>query len=287
MTLIERVPEYLTERVARGELDPMTARNHRSALNRFAATVGSKPVVRLSQRDIELWMETRAHLRPSTRRSQFSYVVTFCGWLQRRGYVHRDPSVGLKAPRQSQRVPRALDPESVAKTLKACPDSRGRAIVWLMVGEGLRCCEVSNLELEDWDRHAQHLMVRGKRGSERVLPVPAEVAQAIEEYLNDCPASRGPLIRSRRSETALKPDTIGGMVSEWMRAAGVKRRSRDGMSAHAFRHTAASDVLDACNDLRVVQQMLGHENLTTTTVYLRRASMGKMRDAMAGRTYGT
>lgn len=57
------------------------------------------------------------------------------------------------------------------------------------------------------------------------------------------------------------------------------------MSAHALRHTAASDVLDRSNDLRIVQEMLGHRNLATTSIYLRRASLTQMREAMEGRTY--
>lgn len=115
--------------------------------------------------------------------------------------------------------------------------------------------------------------------------MPDEVAKALDEYLAEYPAQFGPLIRAYRTDTRLMPDSISGMVSEWMRAAGVKRRSRDGRSAHSFRHTAASDVLDKCPDLRVVQQMLGHAHLTTTTIYLRRASMGQLREAMAGRRY--
>lgn len=108
----------------------------------------------------------------------------------------------------------------------------------------------------------------------------------MDAYLDRFPASFGPLVRSYRDPSkSLGADTLSGMVAEWMRAAGVKRRSRDGVSAHCFRHTAASDVLDNCNDLRVVQQMLGHQHLTTTAIYLRRASMGKMREAMAGRRY--
>lgn len=285
MSLPDLVAQYLEERVARGELDPMTARNHRSALAHFTTVVGTKPVARMNRADIEAWMETRAHLRPATRRSQFSYATTFCSWLVRQGHLKANPMDDFRPPRVPVGVPRALPPKAVAATLRHAPDARARAIVWLMVGQGLRCCEVANLDLDDWDRHRQHLTIRGKGDNERVLPMPTEVADALDVYLRESPAAFGPLIRSKRTDQRLRADSISGMVSEWMRAAGVKRRSRDGRSAHAFRHTAASDVLDACNDLRVVQQMLGHQHLTTTTIYLRRASMGKMREAMAGRPY--
>lgn len=285
-SLGELAIQYLDERVAQGELDPMTARNHRSALSHFARTI-DKPVAKLARGDVEKWLETRSHLRPTTRRSQFSYLTTFCTWLVRKEYLTKNPVEGIRPPRVPKSVPRALPPEEVAATLRHARGTRGRAIVWLMVGQGLRCCEVSRLDLDDWDRHGQHLTIRGKGDNERVLPMPAEVATAVDAYLAEHPAQHGPLIRAYRTDTRLRPDSISGMVSEWMRAAGVKRRARDGRSAHAFRHTAASDVLDRCPDLRVVQQMLGHAHLTTTTIYLRRASMGQLREAMAGRTYLT
>jgi len=156
-----------------------------------------------------------------------------------------------------------------------------------MVGMGLRCCEVERLEMGQWDRRAQVMVVRGKGSHERALPVPVEVSAALAAYLAEHPAGSGPLVRSYRRPTALAADTLSGMVSEWFRAAQVKRSARDGVSAHALRATAASDVLDVCGDLRVVQEMLGHQNLATTSIYLRRAGLPQMREAMSGRTYQT
>ena len=70
-----------------------------------------------------------------------------------------------------------------------------------------------------------------------------------------------------------------------MSTAGIKRGAGDGVSAHALRHTAASDVLDRCHDVRTVQAMLGHVSIATTQIYLRRADLSRMREAMAGRDY--
>lgn len=222
MSLTDLATTYLTERVARGELDPMTARNHRSALNTLAASVGTKSVGRLSTRDLERWLETRAHLRPATKRSQFSYVMTFCAWLHRHGHLARNPALELRPPRVPRSVPRALTPAQVTRVLHHCPDERGRAIVWLMVGLGLRCCEIANLRMEDWDRQGRLMTVRGKGDHERALPVPAEVDGPVDAYLERYPTSFGPVIRSYRVPTEpLCADTVSGMVSEWMRAAGV------------------------------------------------------------------
>lgn len=282
----ELVAAYLAHRVGQRTLGAMAARNHRSVLGRFAEAMGEVPPHSLSPADVERWLESISGLRPSTRRGHFSAVRTFCTWLVRAGVLKRNPAFDVASPRQPRSVPRALDAELVAATLAQVPDSRGVAIVWLMVGMGLRCCEVSRLELGQWDRRGGVMTVRGKGNHERVLPVPAEVVTAIDLYLAEYPTAAGPLIRSfRRPTQALSPDAVSGLVSEWMRIARAKRAARDGVSAHALRATAASDVLDACGDLRVVQEMLGHQNLATTSIYLRRAGLPQMRKAMGGRSY--
>lgn len=140
--------------------------------------------------------------------------------------------------------------------------------------------------LQDWDRTAGMIRVTGKGGHERELPIPTEVHRHLRNYLAEHPAPNGPLIRSYANPSvSLKRQTISKMVGAWMVAAGVKYGRFDGISAHALRHTAASDVLEECGDLRVVMEMLGHLHLSSTAIYLKRAGIPKMRAAMEGRTY--
>jgi integrase/recombinase XerC len=237
--------------------------------------------------DVEEWLASRGHLSPATRRGDLTAVIGFCDWLVRRGVIAANPARQVPTIIQPDALPRALEADQVGAVLDVCPDKRARAIVWLEVGEGLRCGEVARARVGDWARSAGTLLVRGKRQRQRMLPVTGEVAAALSAYLADWPAPpSAPMIRSyRRPWAPLTADTISGMVSEWMRAAGVKAWARDGVSAHALRHTAASDVLERSKDLRAVQEMLGHRHLQTTSVYLRRANLGRLRDAMAGRTY--
>ncbi len=277
--------QYLEERVARRELSPMTARNQRSTLVGFVAAVGDD-LAAISVDDVGQWLAGIRKLSASTRRAHFSTVKTFLSWAVKEGVISTNPAAALRAPKQPRSVPRALTPINVARLLAVCIDRRAKAICSLMVGMGLRCAEVAYLEAGDWDQERGLMRIVGKGSHERVLPVPPEVAEALECYLEEWPASAGPLIRSYRQwGEGLTPDTISGMVSEWMRAAGIKRRARDGVAAHALRHTAASDVLDRCGDLRVVQQMLGHSQLATTSIYLRRAGLSQLREAMEGRRY--
>jgi len=217
----------------------------------------------------------------------------FSRWLVRRDVIRADITADLPPVRMARQMKRALPAGDVSLLLAACPDKRARAIVWLMVGCGLRCCEVSGLETGDYDERGATMFITGKGGHERVVPVPSEVGVVLDAYLDEVGRGRGPLIRrseyhrqrNRDRHEGLAADTVGGIVVEAMKAAGIKSRRRDGVSAHALRHTAASDVLDGCKDLRVVQQMLGHAHLATTAIYLREVDLGTMREAMEGRTY--
>lgn len=285
MGLDELVARYLAERVKRGSLSALSARNHRSTLNRLARAHGQRALDQVP-RTVGRWLDETGHLKPSTRRSQASSVREFLRWLHHEGLCP-DYSYTLPKVRLPRTVPRALDAAKFTKLLDVLPDSRARAVTWLMFGLGLRCIEVANLNVEDWSRYEQTIRVTGKAGHQRELPVHPVVEAALDDYLSEEPATSGPLIRSTKQPwKPLAPDTLSGQLSEWMRAAGIKRAARDGVSAHALRHSAASDLYDACHDLTVVQEFLGHRHLQTTSVYLRRAGMGRMRDAIEQRTWG-
>lgn len=287
-TLLPHICRYISGRVRRGEVTQGTASACWSPLTTLAKAHGHRPVDHLGRGTLLRWKELRSHLKPSTQTTQWSMVVGFCDWLAAEKLIGQNPCSTIRAPRRPRSVPRALESDDVARTLEVAPDARAKAIVWLMVDMGLRCCEVSGLGVEDWLRKDQLMRVTGKGRHEREVPVPGGARRALDAYLAEHPASSGPLFRGYTNSSqhdSLKPGTLSHYVSAWMLAAGVKHASGDGVSAHALRHTAASDVLDRCGDLRVVGEMLGHRHLSSSAPYLRRAGMGRMREAMEGRTY--
>lgn len=195
---------------------------------------------------------------------------------------------GVRGPRSARRVSRALPAAAVARLFAALPDPRAGAVVSLMVHMALRRCEVARLEMRHWDPVAGTLLVTGKGSHERCLPVPAHTREALQALVAERGAREGPMIQCQAMGKEGRPvtaATIGRWVKGWLEEAGVKHRPGDGVSGHALRHTAASDVLDQCGDVRLVQTMLGHSQLATTTIYLRRADLGKLRAAMEGRDY--
>jgi len=281
LTLGPHAHEYVSGRRRRGEISTATSCQMRSVLGILTEVHGNRPLTSFGCRTIERWQEATAHHKPSTRSSAWSIVRGFTGWLHDKNLITTDPCAGLKAPRRPRTEPRALDGGAVAELLRVAPDARARAIVWLEVGLGLRRIEVHRLTVEDWLRRDGLLRVCGKGGHERTVPMISAAAAALDAYLAECPATVGPMIRSTTDPSrALSLSALSHYMAVWMYAAGIKNAPRDGVNGHALRHTAASDVLDRCGDLRTVQEMLGHRSLQTTAVYLRRAGIGKMRDAM-------
>lgn len=283
-TLTDQISRYTRGRQQRGEITLSTMRDLRWTLHGFDESFGNRPLAQLGPAAVDRWLESIGHLAAATRREYLSRVRTFCRWLVAEGKLRTDPTAHVPRIRQSTRVPRVLEEEQVARVLRAAPDARARAVLWLMVGCGLRCCEVARLQVEDYT--GRDVIARGKNDKERVVPVPVRVAGAVNAYLEEVGVTAGPLIRSSLVPSrGLSPHTLSGYVREWMVAAGVKIRALDGRSAHALRRTCATDVA-AHADLRVVQQMLGHTRLETTAKgYLAPVSLEAMRDAMEGRGY--
>lgn len=287
-TLAPYVRRWVSAREKRGEIKKSSAADFECRLEGLVATFGRRPLNQFGSHIIERWLEKIGHLAAATRHAYLATARVFCRWLVTEKLIRSDPSAQVANVRQPSPVPRALQECQVAQVLAVLPDARARVIVWLMVGLGLRRGEVALLQVGDYDPSAGTMLVHGKGDRERVLPVPDEARTAIEEYLAEVGVRGGPLIRSKAVPTAgITAPTIGAQVSKWMREAGVKHRPYDGVSSHAFRHTAASDVLDRCKNVRVVQELLGHASLGSTMIYLRRANLDQLRDAMEGRPYAT
>lgn len=297
----EAAERYLSERVGRGEIRASSAAKIGVAVRELVAAAGDKPMRRLDRSDAQAWLELTAAKgqKASTRRLRWSMLNVFCEWAVDEELLGRNPFRKCKPPKPPRSVPRALSREEVAAVLGAVPDLRARVVVMLMVQQGLRCVGVASLRVEDVDLGRRVMRVVEKGGHERVLPVTEECAEVLGEYLSRFPASSGPLVRAWRhnggsgrvmgdpvaSDRGLSPATISKWVSEWMRSAGVKVAAGDGKAAHSFRHTCATDMLEAGADLVEVRDMLGHTSVGTTNRYLA-SSGGRLARAAGGRRYG-
>lgn len=286
----DAIDPFLRQMTASGRLTRATARNYGPALRLFASVLGDRRLREATHEDVEVWLAEQEHLTAATRRQRIAQLSRFCAWARRYGHMTVDVMADTPRPRSTRRVPRALPQSSAQALMAAAPNPRGRAVLGLMLYMGLRCCEVAGLDLADWDNERGTLTVAGKYGDERTLPVPTRCAVHLEEYLIERGRWPGPFIQGERWKRGqrISPDQLSKLVSAWCWRAGIKRHQRDGVSAHAARHTAASDVFERCDSatgLLVVKAMLGHRFVSTTAQYLREARMSDLRDAMEGRDY--
>jgi len=190
--------------------------------------------------------------------------------------VTDDPTVLLRAPKQTRRLPHVLSRDEVAQLLDAPrgaepPALRDRALLELMYACGLRASEAIALEVGDVDLDTGVLRARGKGAKQRLVPIGSAASRALVAYL-----TRGrPRLVGDRMEATLFLNHRGGrltrqglykIVQRHARAAGLENK----MSPHTLRHTFASHLLAGGCDLRSLQEMLGHADIATTQIYMHR-----------------
>jgi integrase/recombinase XerD len=209
---------------------------------------------------------------------------SFYRHLRREGLIDHDPAAELHGPRKTQRLPRVLTRDEVARLLREPTGTeplalRDRALLEVMYACGLRVSEVTGLEVSDIDLDEGMLRARGKGSKERLVPVGRHASSALSAY---CARGR-PVLLGARAESKLFLNRRGGglsrqglykIVQGHARGAGLEAR----MSPHTLRHSFATHLLAGGCDLRSLQEMLGHADLATTQVYTH-LSAERLKDA--------
>lgn len=272
--------DYVRGRFERREIKRLTAYRNLNVLRGFTESFGNRDIKHLSRADIERWIATRAHLAPSSRRLEIATVRKFVHWLQRERIIRGDPMIDIANPIVPRRVPRSLNRDEITALYAALPDDRARAIFAMMRGLGLRRAEVLHAQIGDWDRVARTLFVIGKGDHQRILPVPDIEAATINRYLDAGGFRAGSLIRRKNGTGPISASYLTDLMRHWMTDAGIKSGAFDGRACHSLRHTLASEVAEIEPDLRVLQEILGHVSLSSTQIYVRRASLTRVRAAM-------
>lgn len=278
------VSQWIRHRVRSGLIKPRTGRYQRGELDYFVTAHGTNLTMRADRKVFARWLEAIGHLSPNSRRVHVSTVRSFVRWASAEGHLPARALTLIPQVHGARAVPRALNGDHASQLIRSLDTQKQRVVVGTMIWSGLRCAEVAGLKVEDVNEREATLFIVGKGGHERMVPIPPELAPIITAWLDLRRRVPGPLIPSRFGGH-YHPNTISNLVSRWMRTSGVKVASRDGRSAHALRHTCASDVLDRGAPITVVQQLLGHQHLSTTSIYLRRSRLEDLHIAMQGRDY--
>jgi integrase/recombinase XerD len=198
---------------------------------------------------------------------------SFYRHLRREGLIEHDPIAELHGPRKTQRLPRVLSRDEVARLLSEPRGTepsalRDRALLEVMYACGLRVSEVTGLELGDVDLEEGMLCARGKGSKERLVPVGRQAVAALRVYCRrGRPALLGTRVESKlflnRRGSPLTRQGLYKIIQGHARRAGLQAS----MSPHTLRHSFATHLLAGGCDLRSLQEMLGHADLATTQVY--------------------
>ena len=282
MTLGVCTGAYINSRWSRGEISPETRRSFGESLGLLGDELGDeKKVTSIKRRDIEQWL---GHMEcsPATVRLRLSTARGMFRWAVMEGYTKIDPTLGIRGPKKPRTVPRGLSQEHAEKLLAGALDARERLLLLLMLEEGLRAVEIARLQLGDVELAAGSMVVHGKGGHSRVLPITDAVTSAIETYVAERGKRSGFLLQSYQRSYANETD---GLTAKYVaRLAGnAFRRAEIPESGHALRHTCAHGMIDAGASIRDVQMALGHASMTTTQVYLGHADIAQLRNFMGRR----
>ncbi|MGX5696080.1 tyrosine recombinase XerC [Agromyces soli] len=234
-----------------------------------------------------LWEATERGLARATVSRRASSARGFVSWLAATGRLPGDSGARLRAPKPRRSLPRVLSREAAESLLAGLADAaaagddpialRDHAIGELLYAAALRVSELVGLDIDDLDRSSRTVRVLGKGAKERVVPYGAPASDALERYL----AAGRPVLLARAGAGAAGARTVQAAVFLGARGGRMGQRGVYGVVSalladapgsgpagpHAFRHTAATHLLDGGADLRAVQEFLGHASLGTTQIY--------------------
>lgn len=196
---------------------------------------------------------------------------TFCEFLLRIGELHDNPAMSVKSPKVPKRLPKNLDVDSISHLLDLPLEDelavRDAAMMELLYSCGIRLAELVSLDMDSFDLRMGQVRVTGKGNKTRILPIGKPAIKALKSWLKVRPQWLGQrqqvaLFISKRRQR-ISPRTVQQRLNYWGKQQGVI----GDLHPHKLRHSFASHLLEASGDLRAVQELLGHANLSTTQIY--------------------
>ena len=261
---IDAFSAYLS--VERGG-SPRTSEAYRYDLEMFFRYVKVVPV-EVTQTHIRGFL---AHLKTDRNyanvslRRKLACIRSFYKFLVEEGLASENPTRRLVSPRLGQRLPKVIAFEDVRRLLATARSGgslRTYTLLQVLYSTGCRVSEVCAMDVQDLDLGEGLVRVRGKGDKERMVLLTPPAISALEEYLRVAGRRRGPVFVNRFGRR-LSPLTVQRSVGELAEVAGVSSR----VTPHALRHSFATHMLERGADVRVLQELLGHANLSTTQIY--------------------
>lgn len=211
----------------------------------------------------------RAGLQSSSLALRFSALRSFLDWLVSQGTIAANPAKGIRTPRSGRHLPKNIDVDEMSQLLAIDLNDplavRDRAMLEVMYGAGLRLSELVGLDCRHVDLAAGEIWVMGKGSKERKLPIGRTAVTWLEHWLamRELFAPDDDAMFLSNQGKRISPRNVQKRFAQW----GVKQGVNSHIHPHKLRHSFATHMLESSGDLRAVQELLGHANLTTTQIY--------------------
>jgi integrase/recombinase XerC len=262
--LDQRIQEFLDSLAARRS--PNTVRSYGSDLAQLSAWCDGE--FRMDPATLRGFLRKHGG-GPVTRARKLSALRSFVRHLRQAGHLDHDPTEVLEAPIRRKRLPKALSQAQACELLDQPAEGktplRDRALLELMYSAGLRASEIVGINVSDLDLKELSVLVRGKGNKQRVALFGETCRTAVLDYIEGeraHPLQSDPLFTNSKG-ARLTTRTVQKVVKRWALRAGLAPE----VSPHTLRHSFATHLLDGGADLKSVQQLLGHESLSTTQIY--------------------
>ena len=252
-------------------LSPNTVEAYTSDVDNFFSHIAAEPST-VSTRDILDYLAENARLSKRSQSRLLSSLRSFFDWLVMEGDRKDNPCDPVDSPKLGRYLPEVLSVDEVTSIIDSVDLSkwtgkRDKAILEILYGCGLRVSEAVGLKISNVYLDEGFVRVVGKGDKERIVPMGEMAAAAVREYMAVRPDPASPqyddILFLNRFGKAISRVALFNMVKNQAMAAGVNKE----ISPHTFRHSFATHLIENGADLRVVQEMLGHESILTTEIY--------------------
>ena len=255
-----------------------TIRAYQEDLTHFGEYLKAQgiPLEQLEYHDLRYYMaslQQKQQLKKTTLSRKTSTLKSFCKFLHREGLLEHNPADLLSTPKKEKRLPTVINEVDMTAFLddflagEEPLQLRNKAIFELLYSSGLRVSELVQLDVENVQKQKGILRILGKGSKERIVPVGEQAQSAITYYLEH---GRPLLVKEEaqalflnRQGTRLTTRGVEYILEQYVKQGALKYK----VTPHAFRHSFATHLLDNGADLRVIQELLGHESLSTTQIY--------------------
>ena len=252
-----------------------TVTNYAVDLASFAAFLGDKDIAavdHLTLRRFLAEMRSKNYAKRTVAR-KLATLRTFFKFLYREGHIKTNPITAVMTPKLDKKLPKFLDVNKVERLInspddKTVPGLRDRAIFETLYSTGIRVSELVGIDSDDVDFISGVVKVLGKGAKERMVPIGDTALTAIRKYLDKRSAEKARAkdkhaVFLNKSGTRLTDRSVRRIVDKYIRVCAIGEK----ISPHSLRHSFATHLLDRGADLRSVQELLGHMNLSTTQIY--------------------